>query len=74
MVYWVAISRVPVCYFHILHSQNCSNISAKNLQQQLEALELESRSWSAQAKEHERVLSCSLEYCTARDEISEVGL
>ncbi|EDL27222.1 mCG142258, isoform CRA_d [Mus musculus] len=51
---------------------NCSNISAKNLQQQLEALELESRSWSAQAKEHERVLSCSLEYCTARDEISEL--
>ncbi|XP_052038731.1 coiled-coil domain-containing protein 141 [Apodemus sylvaticus] len=51
---------------------NCSNISAKNLQQQLEALELDSRNWSGQAKEYERVLSCSLEYCTARDEINEL--
>lgn len=74
MVYCVAISEVPFCYFHILHFQNCSNISAKNLQQQLEALELDSRNWSAQAKEYERVLSCSLEYCTTRDEINEVGL
>ncbi|XP_034352494.1 coiled-coil domain-containing protein 141 isoform X2 [Arvicanthis niloticus] len=51
---------------------NCSNVSAKNLQQQLEALELDSRNWSAKAKEYERLLSCSLEYCTARDEINEL--
>lgn len=61
------------CYFHTLHFQNCSNISAKNLQQQLEALELDSREWSASAKEYERVLSCSLEFCTTREEINEVG-
>ncbi|XP_031226604.1 coiled-coil domain-containing protein 141 isoform X3 [Mastomys coucha] len=51
---------------------NCSNISAKNLQQQLEALELDSKNWSAYAKESEQVLSCSLEYCTTRDEINEL--
>lgn len=51
---------------------NCSNISAKNLQQQLEALELDSREWSARAKEYERVLSCSLEFCTTREEINEL--
>ncbi|XP_040601609.1 coiled-coil domain-containing protein 141 isoform X2 [Mesocricetus auratus] len=51
---------------------NCSNISAKNLQQQLEVLELESRNWSANAKERERVLSCNLEYCSTRDEINEL--
>uniref|UniRef100_A0A8C2LSK9 Coiled-coil domain-containing protein 141 n=1 Tax=Cricetulus griseus TaxID=10029 RepID=A0A8C2LSK9_CRIGR len=51
---------------------NCSNISAENLQQQLEVLELESRNWSANAKECERVLSCSLEYCSTRDEINEL--
>lgn len=61
------------CYFHILHFQNCSNISAKSLQQQLEVLELDSREWSAGAKEHERVLSCILEFCTTREEINEVG-
>lgn len=55
------------CYFHILHFQNCSNISAKSLQQQLEALELDSRDWSAKAKEYEQVLACSLEYCTTRE-------
>lgn len=51
---------------------NCSNISAKNLQQQLEALELDSREWSASAKEYERALSCSLEFCTTREEINEL--
>lgn len=62
------------CYFHILHFQNYSHLSAKNLQRQLEVLELDSRIWSANAKEYEQVLSCSLEYCTTRDEIDEVGL
>ncbi|CAO2596923.1 Coiled-coil domain-containing protein 141 [Lemmus lemmus] len=51
---------------------NCSNISAKNLQQQLEVLELDSREWSASAKEYERALSCSLEVCTTREEINEL--
>ncbi|XP_051023041.1 coiled-coil domain-containing protein 141 [Acomys russatus] len=51
---------------------NCSSISAKNLQQQLEALERDSRNWSAKAKEYEQVLSCSLEYCATQDEINEV--
>lgn len=51
---------------------NCSNISAKSLQQQLEALELDSRDWSAKAKEYEQVLACSLEYCTTREEINEL--
>nr|XP_048281849.1 coiled-coil domain-containing protein 141 isoform X2 [Myodes glareolus] len=51
---------------------NCSNISAKSLQQQLEVLELDSREWSAGAKEYERVLSCILEFCTTREEINEL--
>ncbi|XP_055456756.1 coiled-coil domain-containing protein 141 isoform X3 [Psammomys obesus] len=51
---------------------NCSSISAKNLQQQLEALEVGSRSWSAKAKECEQVLSSRLEYCTTQDEINEL--
>ncbi|KAL6036062.1 hypothetical protein STEG23_017983, partial [Scotinomys teguina] len=54
-----------------LQQANCPSISAKNLQQQLEVLELESRDWSANAKDHEQALSCSLEYCTTRDEINE---
>ncbi|KAM5280345.1 coiled-coil domain-containing protein 141 [Ctenodactylus gundi] len=51
---------------------NCSNISAKNIQQQLEALEVDSVSWCAKAKERERALSHVLEYCTARDETCEL--
>ncbi|XP_052580379.1 coiled-coil domain-containing protein 141 isoform X3 [Peromyscus californicus insignis] len=55
-----------------LQQANCSHLSAKNLQRQLEVLELDSRIWSANAKEYEQVLSCSLEYCTTRDEINEI--
>ncbi|XP_060246392.1 coiled-coil domain-containing protein 141 isoform X3 [Meriones unguiculatus] len=51
---------------------NCSSISAKNLQQQLEALEVGSRSWSAKAKECEQVLSSRLQYWTTQDEINEL--
>lgn len=52
---------------------NCSNISAKNLQQQLEALQVARTSWHAESQELELALSWSLEYGTTRDEISEVG-
>ncbi|KAL1786224.1 coiled-coil domain-containing protein 141 [Sigmodon hispidus] len=51
---------------------NCSNISAKSLQQQLEVLELDCRNWNANAKEYERVLSCSLEYYMTQEEINEL--
>ncbi|XP_037704468.1 coiled-coil domain-containing protein 141 isoform X4 [Choloepus didactylus] len=51
---------------------NCSNISAKNLQQQLETLERDNVNWRAKAEAHERSLSRSLEYCTTRDEINEL--
>ncbi|XP_007935096.1 coiled-coil domain-containing protein 141 [Orycteropus afer afer] len=50
---------------------NCSNVSAKNLQQQLEILEGDSVNCRAKAKEYEQALSHSLEYCAARDEITE---
>ncbi|XP_076425859.1 coiled-coil domain-containing protein 141 isoform X3 [Peromyscus maniculatus bairdii] len=58
--------------FHQVKEENYSHLSAKNLQRQLEVLELDSRIWSANAKEYEQVLSCSLEYCTTRDEIDEL--
>nr|XP_004660347.2 coiled-coil domain-containing protein 141 [Jaculus jaculus] len=51
---------------------NCSNISAKNLQQQLEALQVASMNWHAEIRESEEVLSQILEYSTTRDEISEL--
>ncbi|XP_054362087.1 coiled-coil domain-containing protein 141 isoform X4 [Mirounga angustirostris] len=51
---------------------NCSNISAKNLQQQLDLLEGDHVNWRAKAQEYERTLTCSLEYCTSRDKINEL--
>ncbi|XP_043343983.1 coiled-coil domain-containing protein 141 isoform X3 [Cervus canadensis] len=51
---------------------NCSNISAKNLQQQLDMLEGDCLTWRAQAEDHERALTRSLEFCITRDEISEL--
>ncbi|XP_001501089.1 coiled-coil domain-containing protein 141 isoform X3 [Equus caballus] len=51
---------------------NCSNVSAKNLQQQLDTLERDSVSWRAEAEEYGRTLTRSLEYCTTRDEINEL--
>ncbi|XP_054944798.1 coiled-coil domain-containing protein 141 isoform X5 [Physeter macrocephalus] len=51
---------------------NCSNVSAKNLQQQLDILEGDSLNWRAQAEDRERALTHSLEFCTARDEMSEL--
>ncbi|XP_021524628.2 coiled-coil domain-containing protein 141 isoform X3 [Aotus nancymaae] len=51
---------------------HCSNVSAKNLQQQLELLEEDSMKWRAKAEECEQTLSRSVEYCTTRDEINEL--
>ncbi|KAM5267809.1 coiled-coil domain-containing protein 141 isoform 2-T3 [Hipposideros larvatus] len=51
---------------------NCSNVSAKNIQQQLDILEGESVNWRTKAEEYEQILTCSLDYCTTRDEINEL--
>ncbi|XP_045662177.1 coiled-coil domain-containing protein 141 isoform X2 [Ursus americanus] len=51
---------------------NCSNVSAKNLQQQLDILEGDCVNWRAKAQEYERTLTRSLEYCTTRDNINEL--
>ncbi|XP_045415063.1 coiled-coil domain-containing protein 141 isoform X2 [Lemur catta] len=51
---------------------SCSNVSAKNLQQQLETLEEDSLNWRADAGECEQALSRSLEYCATRNEINEL--
>ncbi|XP_057602690.1 coiled-coil domain-containing protein 141 isoform X2 [Hippopotamus amphibius kiboko] len=51
---------------------NCSNVSAKNLQQQLDILEGDSLNWCAQAEDHQRILTRSLDFCTTRDEIGEL--
>ena len=69
---------LPFCPFLssfslLFHFQNCSNISAKNLQQQLDMLEGDCLTWRARAEDHERALTRSLEFCITRDEISEVG-
>lgn len=57
----------------LFHFQNCSNVSAKSLQQQLDILDGERMKWHTKAREYERTLTCSMEYCTTRDEINEVG-
>ncbi|KAK1336844.1 hypothetical protein QTO34_002879 [Cnephaeus nilssonii] len=51
---------------------SCTNVSAKNLQRQLDILEGESVNWRARAEEHGRTLAGSLQYCTTRDEINEL--
>ncbi|XP_044788861.2 coiled-coil domain-containing protein 141 isoform X6 [Bubalus bubalis] len=51
---------------------NCSNVSAKNLQQQLDMLEGDCLTWRAQTEDHERALTRSLEFCITRDEIGEL--
>ncbi|XP_069433174.1 coiled-coil domain-containing protein 141 isoform X5 [Ovis canadensis] len=51
---------------------NCSNISAKNLQEQLDMLEGDCLTWRAQTEDHERALTRSLEFCITRDEIGEL--
>lgn len=64
---------LPLSLPLLLRAQNCSNVSAKDLQQQLDILEGDSVSGRAKAEEYERTLACSLEYCTTRDSINEVG-
>ncbi|XP_011902530.1 PREDICTED: coiled-coil domain-containing protein 141 isoform X4 [Cercocebus atys] len=61
-----------VVQFHQVKEAHCSNVSAKNLQQQLELLEENSMKWRAKAEEYEQSLSRSLEYCAMRDEINEL--
>lgn len=51
---------------------SCTNVSAKNLQRQLDILEGESVIWRARAEEYGRTLAGSLQYCATRDEISEL--
>ncbi|XP_054418605.1 coiled-coil domain-containing protein 141 [Pteronotus mesoamericanus] len=51
---------------------NCSNVSAKNLQQQLDVLERERVTWRAKAEEHEQVLARSMQCRATRDEINEL--
>ncbi|XP_066201242.1 coiled-coil domain-containing protein 141 isoform X3 [Saccopteryx leptura] len=51
---------------------NSSNVSAKNLQQQLDVLEQVSVTWHAQAEEYEKTLTHSLQCCATRDEINEL--
>ncbi|XP_075385585.1 coiled-coil domain-containing protein 141 isoform X2 [Tenrec ecaudatus] len=55
-----------------LQQPNCPSVSAKNLQQQLDALEEACVDCRAKVEEHERALSCSLQYCLARDELNEL--
>ena len=69
---------LPFCPFPsslslLFHFQNCSNVSAKNLQEQLDMLEGDCLTWRAQTEDHERALTRSLEFCITRDEIGEVG-
>nr|XP_019594896.1 PREDICTED: coiled-coil domain-containing protein 141 isoform X2 [Rhinolophus sinicus] len=56
----------------LVQRPNCSNVSAKNLQQQLDILERDSENWCTKAKEYEQTLTCSLDYCTTREEINEL--
>ncbi|XP_053125075.1 coiled-coil domain-containing protein 141 isoform X4 [Hemicordylus capensis] len=49
-----------------------SNVSVKNLQQQLDALESDSVNWGSKAEKYEEELSHILHFCTTRDEIHEL--
>ncbi|XP_044282879.1 coiled-coil domain-containing protein 141 isoform X7 [Varanus komodoensis] len=51
---------------------NSFNVSVKNLQQQLDALENDSINWNSKAEKHEEELSHILYFCTKRDEIHEL--
>ena len=72
MLFSLLFCQFPSSLPLLFHFQNCSNVSAKNLQQQLDILEGDSLNWRAQAEDHERALTHSLEFCTARGEMSEV--
>ncbi|XP_060265658.1 coiled-coil domain-containing protein 141 isoform X6 [Ovis aries] len=61
-----------IIQFHQVREENCSNVSAKNLQEQLDMLEGDCLTWRAQTEDHERALTRSLEFCITRDEIGEL--
>ncbi|XP_048201121.1 coiled-coil domain-containing protein 141 isoform X5 [Perognathus longimembris pacificus] len=56
----------------LVQQPNCSNVSAKNLQQLLEGLEVDNITWRGKTQECEQALSYSLEYWTTQDEIHEL--
>uniref|UniRef100_F1RZC6 Coiled-coil domain-containing protein 141 n=1 Tax=Sus scrofa TaxID=9823 RepID=F1RZC6_PIG len=51
---------------------NCSNVSAKNLQQQLDVLEADGLNWRSQTEDYERALARRVQLCATRNEISEL--
>ncbi|KFO27995.1 Coiled-coil domain-containing protein 141 [Fukomys damarensis] len=51
---------------------NCSNVSAKNLQQQMEALDGDCRNWRVTAKEREQAWARSLQFRATGEEIKEL--
>ncbi|XP_066468437.1 coiled-coil domain-containing protein 141 isoform X3 [Tiliqua scincoides] len=51
---------------------NSFNVSVKNLQQQLDALESDSVNWGFKAEKYEEELSHILHFCTTRDKIHEL--
>ena len=73
MLFSLPFGPFPSSLSLLSHFQNCSNVSAKNLQQQLDMLEGDCLTWRAQTEDHERALTRSLEFCITRDEIGEVG-
>ncbi|XP_006879016.1 PREDICTED: coiled-coil domain-containing protein 141 [Elephantulus edwardii] len=61
-----------VAIISAVQQPNCFNVSAKNLQQQLEILEGDSMTCRAKAEKYEQALSHNLQYCIARDETKEL--
>ncbi|XP_042300797.1 coiled-coil domain-containing protein 141 isoform X1 [Sceloporus undulatus] len=51
---------------------NSFNVSVKNLQQQLDALESDSIHWDSKAGKYEEELSHTIHFCTTREEIQEL--
>ncbi|XP_062819064.1 coiled-coil domain-containing protein 141 isoform X6 [Anolis carolinensis] len=51
---------------------NSFNVSVKNLQQQLDALESDSIHWDSKAEKYEEELSHTIRFCTTREEINEI--
>ncbi|KAH0621543.1 hypothetical protein JD844_022938 [Phrynosoma platyrhinos] len=51
---------------------NSFNVSVKNLQQQLDALESNSIHWDSKAEKYEEELSHTIHFCTTREEIQEL--
>ncbi|XP_073927291.1 coiled-coil domain-containing protein 141 isoform X5 [Castor canadensis] len=70
-LYQLALS-LGVDVISSVQQPNCFNVSAKNLQLQLESLEEDILTWRGKVQECEQGLSRSLEYCTTRDEIGEL--